>query len=75
MQSSNPHDPEYLFLLPPEFPLPAIGKVIGHDANYDLRILYERVMAGWDSDSDSQDQPHQDSSVDSETLDNALRGR
>ena len=74
MQSSRVYDPEHLFQLPPEFSFPAIGQVVGHDVNYDLRILFERVMVGWDSDSDSQDQPHDASSVDSEMLEDALRG-
>jgi len=60
---NEPYDPEHLILLPPGLPLPEIGVVMGDDINYDLRILFKRVMTVWNSDC-----------LDLETLKEDLRG-
>jgi len=74
MQSSMSYDAEKLFYLPPEFELPAIDEVVGNDVNYHLRVLFERVMEDSNSASDSQEGSNHASSVDPQTLDDALEG-
>jgi len=61
IDASRHYAPDELFMLPPEYKLPAIGYVMGPDSNSDLRLLLERVM---DENSDADSQSH--SSADSD---------
>ena len=40
------YSPEGLFILPPEYKLPEVARVVGWDVNYQLRQFLEHAMPG-----------------------------